>query len=255
MADVAVSIPPCHTVQDSPPVPLTKLQRQEELLQRRSMPSHWRAPSNPVLKVCFQALSLIAFGQVGLEPIWATIKLEEEGDESIWEEGIRITCDRLNNMLLVASLLLATSAVFITTTPPRLNIVNYTLRGPYILMLGAFGLLIGGIIVASVAVLTTAKARPYWSEQVLYATRTNVWCTLIVLSYPFFAIGLAAIFLAFGILTAIWSVEDSGLQAAAPLLLFFPLLVALLFVYVNATAKARSRLRKNSQETAERMLP
>ncbi|KAJ7693077.1 hypothetical protein B0H17DRAFT_1060705 [Mycena rosella] len=144
-------------------------------------------------------LCITSFGYAGLDPIWAAIRLEEEGDESIWSDGIDQTCDRLNNMLVVASLLLATSAAFLTTTPPITSMLNYTLRGPYMCMLGSFGLLIGGIIVASVCVLVSSKARPYWSEQVLYANRFHVYCTLIMLSYPFFSIGVAALLLAFGI--------------------------------------------------------
>lgn len=65
-----------------------------------------------------------------------------------------------------ASLLLATSAVFLTTPPPRESIINYTLRGPYTCVLVSFGLLLGGIIVASVCILVLTVARPYWSEKV-----------------------------------------------------------------------------------------
>ncbi|KAJ6548195.1 hypothetical protein DFH09DRAFT_1039670 [Mycena vulgaris] len=173
----------------------TKIQREDEILGRCRPPHHWRAP-NPsppfgwLRRIVFDLLCIISFGHAGLEPIWAAIKLEEEGDE-----GIDQICDRLNNILLVGSLLLATSAAFITTTPPRESIVNYTLRGPYICMLGSFGLLIGGIIVASGCVLV---AKPYWSEQVLYADRFHVYCTLLTLSYPFVSIGGAALLLAFG---------------------------------------------------------
>ncbi|KAJ7249575.1 hypothetical protein C8J57DRAFT_1079453 [Mycena rebaudengoi] len=91
---------------------------------------------------------------------------------------------------------------FEASSPPRTSMVNYTLRGPYICMLGSFGLLIGGIIVASVCVLVSGKARPYWSEQVLYANRFHVYSTLIMLPYPFFSIGAAAILLAFGMQTS-----------------------------------------------------
>ncbi|KAJ7145581.1 hypothetical protein C8R44DRAFT_599115 [Mycena epipterygia] len=183
--------------------PKSKIQKQEELLSRCQPPSHWRAPrlSQPfgrLRRIVFNMLCVTSFGHAGLDPIWAAIRLEEEGEESVWFDGINQTCDRLNNMLVVASLLLATSAVFITTAPPRESIVNYTLRGPYICMLGPFGLLIGGIVVASVCLLVSSKARPYWSEQVLYADCFHVYCTLIMLSYPFFSIGAGALFLAFG---------------------------------------------------------
>ncbi|KAJ7019348.1 hypothetical protein C8F04DRAFT_1015368 [Mycena alexandri] len=183
--------------------PRTKIQREEEILGRHCLPQHWRAPnlSSPfgrLRRIVFDLLCIISFGHSGLEPIWAAIKLEEEGDESVWSGGIDQICDRLNNILLVGSLLLATAATFITTTPPRQSIVNYTLRGPYICMLGSFGLLIGGIIVASFCVLVSTKAKPYWSEQVLYADRFHVYCTLLTLSYPFLSIGGAALLLAFG---------------------------------------------------------
>ncbi|KAJ7575237.1 hypothetical protein C8J56DRAFT_1007769 [Mycena floridula] len=159
----------------------TKIQKQEEML--RSV---------------FNLLCITSFGHAGLDPIWVAIRLEDEGNESIWADGIRQTVERMNNMLFVVSLLLATSAVFITTVPPRASMVNYTLRGPYICMLGSFRLLLGGIIVALVCVLVTNKARPYWLEQVLYATRFHMYCTLIMVSYPFFSIGAAALLLAFG---------------------------------------------------------
>ncbi|KAJ7846685.1 hypothetical protein B0H14DRAFT_2771269 [Mycena olivaceomarginata] len=250
--------------------PRSKIQRQEEILERFPTPLHWRAPelSHPfsrLKRLIFNLLCITSFGHAGLNPVWAAIRLEEEGDESVWSDGINPTCDRLNNMLLVANLLLGTSAVFITTTPPRASTINYTNRGPYICigiltdpyicMLGSFGLLIGGIIVASVCVFVCGKARPYWSEQVSnralkrwvvgpICNRFHVYSTLIMLSYPIFSIGAAAILLAFGVLTAIWSAEDLGVQAAAALLLFLPISMAILFGVSCATAVARTRLRK-----------
>ncbi|KAJ6518504.1 hypothetical protein DFH09DRAFT_864230, partial [Mycena vulgaris] len=138
------------------------------------------------------------YGHAGLTPVWASIKLDQQGDESVWVEGIRQMCERLNNMLIMASLLLDTSAVFITTSPPRPGMVNYTLRGPYMCFLGSFGLLVGAIIVAAVAFLICSRARPSWVERVMYGTRSHVYCTLVLLSYPFFAIGVATLLLAFG---------------------------------------------------------
>ncbi|KAJ7108490.1 hypothetical protein C8R44DRAFT_636471, partial [Mycena epipterygia] len=97
-----------------------------------------------------------------------------------------------------ASLLLATSAVFIMTVPPRPGMVNYTLRGLYICMLGSFGLLIGAIIIAAVSFLIMSRVRPSWAERVMYGNRFHVYCTLITLSYPFFSIGVGTLLLAFG---------------------------------------------------------
>ncbi|KAJ7645851.1 hypothetical protein B0H17DRAFT_1163825 [Mycena rosella] len=181
----------------------SKIQKQREILSRHPPPPHWRAsplsePFGRLRRNLFNMLCITSFGHAGLDPIWAAIRLEEEGDESVWLDGIRQICDRLKNLVVVASLLLSTAAAFITISPPRAAIVNYTLRGPYICMLGSFGLLVGGIIVASFCFLISCKARPRWSEQILYADRFHVHCTLLVLSYPFFSIGLGTLLLAFG---------------------------------------------------------
>ncbi|KAL1661657.1 hypothetical protein GGF50DRAFT_90502 [Schizophyllum commune] len=161
----------------------TRVQQQADILDAFPPPDHWSA-----------------YGHAGLEPVWAAVRLEEEaGDGSFWEASIRQICDHLNNMLLVAGLLLASAATFLTTQPPRDEILNYTRRGPYICLVASFGLLIGGIIVGGACVLVTSKVQAYWSEKVLYADRFHVYCTLIMLSYPFFSIGIATLFLAFGL--------------------------------------------------------
>ncbi|KAF7325252.1 hypothetical protein MVEN_02640100 [Mycena venus] len=166
--------------------------------QKPTPTSHDAAPITGPLGVLqrtiFNVLCIASYGHVGLDPVWASIRLEEEGDDSVWVEGTRQICDRLNNLLVVlmlvnpkGSLLLATSAAFITTVPPRPTTVDYTLRGPYICLLSAFGLLIGGIIVTAVSFLVLSKARPNWSERVLYSSRFHVYSTLIMLSYPIFS--------------------------------------------------------------------
>ncbi|KAJ7910350.1 hypothetical protein B0H13DRAFT_2329471 [Mycena leptocephala] len=170
-----------------------------------------------------------------MAPVWASIKLEQEGDGSVWAECIRQLSDRLNNLLVVASLLLApqpsSSRLRATARDDKLPV-----RGPYICILSSFGLLVGAIIVTAVALLICTKARPSWTERVMYGSRFHICCTLIMLSYPFFGIGLGAILLAFGMLSAVWCAEDSGLQGAVSLLLLLPVSLAALFGVACATA-------------------
>ncbi|KAE9396214.1 hypothetical protein BT96DRAFT_1021485 [Gymnopus androsaceus JB14] len=220
----------------------TKIARQEEVLRRHHVPRHWKPPGHRIGKIAFNALCLMSFGHAGLDSVWAAIMLWEEGDESAWAEGIQQTLDRLTNINVVASLLLSTCAAFITTPPPNPAMVNYTLRGPYLCILGSFALLIGGIIVCSASLLVTGKARPYWAKEVLYANRFHVYCTLAMLSYPFVSIGIATLLLAFGLLSAVWSAQDRG--SACVIVLILPISMAVLFGVSNATAKAKSRLRE-----------
>ncbi|KAF7341243.1 hypothetical protein MVEN_01859900 [Mycena venus] len=233
--------------------PKTLSQKEEDILIRSPLPPHMMRPpiTGPLgvlQRTIFNVLCIASYGHVGLDPVWASIRLEEEGDDSVWVEGTRQICDRLNNLLVVlmlanpkGSLLLATSAAFITTVPPRPTTVDYTLRGPYICLLSAFGLLIGGIIVTAVSFLVLSKARPNWSERVLYSSRFHVYSTLIMLSYPIFSIGAATALLGSGILGAMWAAEDLALQASSPVILSMPIAMAVLFGVSYLTAKPETR--------------
>lgn len=80
--------------------PKTKLKKLEEVLNRYPPPAHWK-PSRRSGQAIFNLLCITSFGHAGLDPIWAAMKLEEEGDESAWVEGVRQGVDRMNNMLIV----------------------------------------------------------------------------------------------------------------------------------------------------------
>ena len=59
-----------------------------------------------------------------------------------------------------AALLLATTATFITTQPPKMEIIDYTQRGPYICLLTSFALLLFGVIVGSAAQFVISSCTP-----------------------------------------------------------------------------------------------
>ncbi|KAF7294057.1 hypothetical protein MKEN_01452100 [Mycena kentingensis (nom. inval.)] len=234
--------PPLNGATLTTPPRLTIFQKVPEILKAHPLPVHWESPKmnsvhEKLLAVIFSAFSLTSLGHPDLEHMWAAIKLAETGDAELWTIGVVQMCDRMGNILLVAGLLLATSAVFITTSPPRAALVNYTLRGPYICILNSFGFLLGGIIVAAVCYLLISKANPDYVQEVMFRNRRQVWFTLVMMSYPFFSIGLATLFLAIGILAAAWAAEDGGAHGGAPILLALPLGIGALFCYSCATAK------------------
>ncbi|KAJ7716937.1 hypothetical protein B0H16DRAFT_1338520, partial [Mycena metata] len=88
-----------------------------------------------------------------------------------------------------AALLLASIAALVTTVPPRDAILNYTLRGPHICLWASFGILLGGIIVASADIYVLASCTMDLVEKRMMSTRVRVWCVLILLAYPFFSVG------------------------------------------------------------------
>lgn len=165
-------------------------QIKEKMVKTYPLPPHWQPPNPSRLLgilhyFLFTTLCLCAYGQLNLESLWATIKLDSrEGNPKAWREGQHRMSNQLNNVLVVvwlhslivcsiirliflkAGLLLATSAVFITTEPPDTSKLDYTRRGPYLCIYIAFGLLIGAIIVTSVWILVTEKITSSRTEDV-----------------------------------------------------------------------------------------
>ena len=144
------------------------------MLEKYSLPLHWQPPSaslrlGRLWQVVFKTLCICAYGEPNLESLWASIRLAEDGDDTFWEEEQKRACEQQSNILVLvrprglfdnracqltpakAGLLLATAAVFITTPPPDACLLNYTSRGPYLCICGSFGILVGGIIVTSIA--------------------------------------------------------------------------------------------------------
>ncbi|KAL0059387.1 hypothetical protein AAF712_013865 [Marasmius tenuissimus] len=224
---------------------LSKCQLERAVLESNDphlrIPSHWKANQSPTLlgtfrRSLFNLLCIASFGHAGLEPVWASIKSAEQGDDRLRDLSIQTTCDRLNYMIIVATLLLTPAAVFISTEPPRSALVNYTLRGPYGCFLAAFGLLIGSAFICWGCLLIVSKAQLEWSQRVLFSNRIHVYLTLIPLAYPVFSITLATVLLAIGVLSATWSATDREYQGVAVLLLVLPTAVCIIFPINCVTA-------------------
>ncbi|KAF7333617.1 hypothetical protein MSAN_02413900 [Mycena sanguinolenta] len=178
-------------------------EKEKDILRRYKMASHFETPSRKGLFgwlrwVAFTYVCFVAYGRPDMKHLWAALRLEEEGDDSGWKEFVCGMTDRLNNVQVVGGLLLATSALFLTTVPPRPATIDYTRYGSYICIVSAFGLLIGSIICAVAGVLMLSQASACWHENVWYRNRTCVYGTTIALAGPTFSAAPATILLAFG---------------------------------------------------------
>ncbi|KAJ7038333.1 hypothetical protein C8F04DRAFT_1251809 [Mycena alexandri] len=208
--------------------PRSKRQREHHILQNYPAPNHMLPPPDgSPAKPLYHMLCFTMFGQPSLEPIWAAIALHRyANDDEIWDNGITDTQNRLGNMIVVAGILLASATALASTVPPRPDILNYTVRGPYLCIRGSFGFLVGGIIVGSVVFLILGRARAEHSREVLYTDRFQVWS---MGSYTFFSIGTGTHLLAFGMLSGIWCAQDATVQAVCALLLVIPVTIGILF--------------------------
>ncbi|OJA09823.1 hypothetical protein AZE42_12381, partial [Rhizopogon vesiculosus] len=121
-------------------------------------------PKNPALVVLFTILCLLSVARPTLDDHWGSKINEEE-----WEKHKKIVMERLNNTNITAGLVLTSSSIFISTTPPSTSILPYTIRSCYVLNLASFGhalcsLLFGLAIVNIYGAADRIRARDYHSS-------------------------------------------------------------------------------------------
>ncbi|KZV89674.1 hypothetical protein EXIGLDRAFT_838383 [Exidia glandulosa HHB12029] len=184
------------------------------------MPDHWKneypflrttgfAWVEPILKVIFAALCMVAFGSRSLDYRWKKMSKKEKHHESYLE---RIS-QRVQSLTIITTLLLPTIVTLLTADPPSWSLVRYNEPFTQWCLWTAFGLLLGGVIVGVAEMYMLATYTRRWGKEVAMATRFRVWCGLILLSYPFFATFSAILIGTIGLAHASW-LSDSGLHAA-----------------------------------------
>ncbi|KAJ7220845.1 hypothetical protein GGX14DRAFT_676208 [Mycena pura] len=207
--------------------PLTQHQNHSfEMGNRDEMPLHWKDPTQyvwprqlrSVLKPVFTVLCIVAFGH----------KIAHSNYEAFAKDTDRIS-RRISQISTVVSLLLASISALVTTVPPRDEILNYTLRGPYLCMWASFGILLGGVIVASADVYGLATCTPQLAIKMM-GTRMRIWSVLIMLAYPFFSVGVGVSVCVLGLLAAAWCSEDLIVKNGCVFLLLVPASLILVFL-------------------------
>ncbi|KZV62581.1 hypothetical protein PENSPDRAFT_617775 [Peniophora sp. CONT] len=199
------------------------------------MPRHWRtdyadnvrpAYLRPILRGAFTTFCMIAYGHRTLEEQWRVLH-----ETSAFLEEKRRLSSMVQTVNVVATLLLASTATFITTTPPKLGIIDYTRRGPYICLFASFGLLLGGIIVGCIVQFAFSSSTQRWVRDTLMKTRFRIWVLMLLLGYPFISIALAASVNILGLLVAAWSSDDCVVKIGSGFLLALPVSLLGLFIF------------------------
>jgi len=179
-----------------------------------------------------RTLALVTFGVGSLRPTWERCHLAYH-DEGIWAEGRDSLRERIQHTNVVGGLLLTTIATFCSTDPPKDSaFLPYTKQGPTCLFLAALGLSFAGLIVGSTIVLVVGKADPTWFCDVMMGTRARIWITMILLGYPFWAIGASTCSLAAGLLVAASYSESALIRYGGYALVASPLSCGVVFAWM-----------------------
>ncbi|KAJ3537690.1 hypothetical protein NM688_g6642 [Phlebia brevispora] len=190
------------------------------------MPESWRTPEKPLQKMIHFVLCVGALGQYSMALLW-----EACGDDELFRQRKERMMDRLSNISVVAGLLLAALAAFLSTTPPLPNILNYNLRVTYLFMCHAFAATIAVTIVSSAILYALTEARRDWFVDSLGKSRAKVHWFLVLVGFPFWQIAFAMGSTVLGLLIAAWTSHDRFMQIGAIVDLVVPLSLGPLYLW------------------------
>ncbi|KAF8147706.1 hypothetical protein B0H34DRAFT_803310 [Crassisporium funariophilum] len=190
---------------------------------RLEMPPHWKTPRPKGLRLfsgikatLFQMLCAASFGQSTLDDIWNTCN-SGEGSEMAFKATITNMAARTGTTNIVGGLLLATTAVFLSTDPP-INSINWLAPFPYVCLFFSFAFALGGLFEGTIQVVVLSSLRMDYFLKDLTKSRARLCCVLFLVSWPMLAIGLSTIVFAAGIfIAALLSVNKIFVASAAAL--------------------------------------
>lgn len=159
------------------------------------LPSHWNVPNSqhplfgPFPRLLFQGLCLISVHRPSLDHHW-----KSKCDDDEWYKHMNEMVGQINNSnvavgltpffvaLLIrisvqSGLLLATTAVFLTTTPPMQSVLNYAITPSYVLALVSFAHALGGILTGTAVIAIYQSCDREWTRKASFVLLT---CT----TYP-----------------------------------------------------------------------
>ncbi|KAF9060663.1 hypothetical protein BDP27DRAFT_1236425 [Rhodocollybia butyracea] len=197
-------------------------------------------PLNKILEIMLKTCCQLIYGHVDLEEAWRVCI--NDTDEQKWIVFEKRYSDRIGQLNIIGGLIFTGLATWITTAPPLANTLNYNERGSYICLLVAFGGTWGGIVVGSAIMYGSSMIESTVVLKTLMSTRSRVFWTLVMLAYPFFAMGVATAFGILGFLLATWRSPDKLVNTAGTLLFAFPMTMLFAFLWTQTTLLRRSGL-------------
>lgn len=199
----------------------------------------WDAPDNPILAFCFRILCWLSVGDDNLELVWEVVHDSEEK----FAKYRKLKLGLISVITVVAGLLIATTAVFLTTSPPTTNLstanppititslLPYNTYGAYAFMTASFGAALGALIVGSTQVYLLSTCSGYRFGRLLgRSSRFRLWYALALMAYPTVAVGFSVILCATSLVLAGWDGDHLLYKIGTLALLFIPTVSQFFFI-------------------------
>lgn len=150
---------------------------------------NFRPPTHPILKSAFQVLCVIAVSRPSLEH-WGNTRNQE------WKEHVAVMINRFQNSNVTAGLVLATTALFMTSKPPVLGLMAFDTRASYVFAMMAFSAALLSVISgAAVVIIYETSVTHKDMERLRDMSPHQIICLLFWLAHPSLCLAAATCFL------------------------------------------------------------
>ncbi|KAG2158132.1 uncharacterized protein EDB93DRAFT_1123092 [Suillus bovinus] len=188
------------TIPTSPTVTMSESVNSDPQLE---VPDNCRAPNNPILRSAFTMLCIIAVSRENLHHWKDTTKKD-------WKEHVSIMVNRFQNTNVTAGLVLATTAMFLSSVNPIEHMMAYNSSISYIFAMVSFGAALLSVISGSAVLIIYETSTAHKDMETLrHMPRHHVIALLLWMAYPSICLSIATCFLFVSVFIAcFWS--DNG---------------------------------------------
>lgn len=160
------------------------------------VPSYLRLPTHPILKSAFEMLCIVAVFRTSLEH-W-----ENTGNDE-WKEHVRVMVQRFQNSNVIAGLVLATTALLLTSHSPVTSLMDFNTPASYPCTLIAFSTALLSVISGAAVVIIYETSVVHKDMECLkIMSRHQIIFLLLWLAYPPICLAISTCFLFVSLFTA-----------------------------------------------------
>ncbi|KAG2158133.1 uncharacterized protein EDB93DRAFT_1246619 [Suillus bovinus] len=162
--------------------------------------------TNPILKVLFEVLCVVAVSRTSIDH-WA----HTCGDE--WKEHVKVMINRCEHSNVTAGLILATTALLLTSQSPLSSLMAYDISASYVFAVISFSAALLSVISGAALVVIYETSTVHKDMECLKdMTREHVIYLLLWLAYPSVCLSVSAFFLFVSLFIACFSSRNIFIQ-------------------------------------------
>lgn len=151
--------------------------------------TNFSPPTNPILKSAFKVLCVVAVSRTSLDH-WGDTETGE------WKEHITVMVNRFQNSNVTAGLVLATTALLLTSNPPVTRLMAYDTPASYVFAMIAFSAALLSVISGAALVIIYETSTTHKDmTRLRHMSGRQIICLLLWLAYPSICLAVATCFL------------------------------------------------------------